>query len=98
MSFKFWPTEPTLIHSIILYHKETGEIKHIHTEVFFGNESKLDKNEMDKAAFGLAKKRIDNDENNIKALHLQNFEFKEGAEYIVDINRSVLVDKKQSRQ
>jgi hypothetical protein len=32
-------------------------LKHVHTEVFFGNESKLDKNSMEEAAVRLAEKK-----------------------------------------
>src|SRR5829696_4136655 len=97
MSFDFGPKKPTLVHTVLLYDSGTGQIKHVHNEVFFGNAKetresnnamKFDQNTIEKVAFELAKKNIGNDKNKIKALHLQNYEFNRDVEYIVDVNRS----------
>ena len=50
-------TKPKLVHNVVLYQKGTGEVRHIHTEVFYDGALELDKDTMERKAFELAKKK-----------------------------------------
>jgi hypothetical protein len=87
-------TKPKLVHTVVLYHKETGEIRHIHNEVFYDGALELDKHTMEKKAFEFPEERINRQSDQTKVLHLRNYEFKRGAKYIVDVSTTSLVEKK----
>ena len=83
------------INNVVLYNEVTGEVKHIHDEVFYEDVMKLDKDEIERKAFTFAEKKISGETNLIKALHLLDYDFKMGAKYIVNVNTLTLTEKKE---
>ncbi len=86
----FGPDKPRSTHTVVLY-DENGNVIHTHTEAYYGNSPELDRETIEKKAFQFMERQVgpkgevaNRKLENIKALHLPNYQLKRGVKLSVD--------------
>ena len=77
-------------HTIVLFDRKNGEIKHTHEEFFFANLKTPERNEIEIKVRDIAKK-LNNDTSNLDALPITDIKMDSSKIYKVDINNNQLI-------
>jgi hypothetical protein len=81
--------QPESRHVVVLYDKSTGEVRHIHEEIFLPGSKVLSKDQIEAAAF---KRLRSSDTSRLAALHVSHSDLKPYINYRVDLKKKSLVE------
>jgi hypothetical protein len=81
-------------HMVVLYDKSTGEIQHIHEEIFLQGSKMLNKDQIEEAAF---KQVRTGGRSELAPLHVSHSNLKRNVNYRVDVKKISLVESTEKQ-